>query len=560
MLSRLKSVLVVGLAILCAPPPGAAAQQDTRVAAVKKLLEPWDAPDRPGASVSVMIDGRIVANFAVGSADLEHRIPIRSDSAFQAASISKQVTAFAVLLLERDGKLSIDDPVARYLPETAPLGPITLRQLLTHTSGLREYLVLLAAAGWRSEDLLTDQQVLRLLVAQRGTNFRPGTGYQYINSDYVLLAEIVRRISGKTLDGFCQERIFGPIGMTHSRFEEDVGTLIANRVHSYRRVKGSYARAILNDEVAGPSNLVTTAEDLNRWAHNLETGAVGGARVLARMAERGVLADGTVNAYAMGQDLYRFRGFDTWMHGGRHAGFRSFLLRVPSEHLSVAVFGNVADFNSGKIATEVAEVYLAGRPGYRGVATKGTPTAEQLAAFAGTYELFPGLIFNLTTDGRQLWLTTLGGAKSSALKPLSPTSFATDQEAWITLEFPSPVDGKTSGFTYRVGFDGFIAAKRITLAPFTAEAAHLQDYVGHYYSPELATEYELRIENGGLVARHPRRPDIALHPYQRDRLLSREWFFQNLEFQRGAKDQVIGFRLSGVNAEGLTFKRTEVTE
>lgn len=559
MTSRFICMLIAGL---IAVGPGAApatAQPDARLSAVRALLEPWNAPDRPGAIVSVMIDGAVVASVAAGSADLEQRLPITARSVFHAASLSKQVTAFAILLLEQDGRLSIDDPLARHIPEAAPLGPITLRQLLTHTSGLREHLALLAAAGWRSEDLTTDRQALRMLFAQRGANFAPGTAYQYINSDYVLLAEIVRRISGKTLDGFCQERIFGPIGMAHSRFQESVATLIPDRVQSYRHVGGGYARAILTNEIAGPSNLTTTAEDLNRWARNLETGAIGGPRVIARMAERGVLADGTVNSYALGQDIYRYHGFDAWMHGGRDAGYRSFLLRVPSERLSVAVLGNVDDLNSGLLATAAADIYLAGRPGWRDAPAKAAraPRPAQLAAYAGSYELFPGLIFSLSTDGRQLRLEPLGSGKPATLTALSPTSFAIDREGWTRLEFAPPAKGGVSGFIYRIGYDGFIPARRVAIAPFDAETVRLQDYVGRYHSTELETDYRLLIENGTLVARHPRRADIPLRPYQPERFSSPEWFFQDLEFTRDARGGVTGFRLSGVNAEAMTFERVD---
>lgn len=556
MLSALKYALVA-LAIGFGSSAVSAAEADRHQAAIAALLEPWNKSDGPGAAISVMLDGQIVASVAVGSADLEHRVPIRPRSVFHAASLSKQVTAFAILLLEQDGKLSIDDPLSKYLPEAAVLGPITLRQLLNHTSGLRDQYTLLAAAGWRSEDLVTDQQAIAIILAQRGGNSAPGKAYQYINSDYTLLGEVMRRLSGKTLNAFCKERIFEPLGMTHTRFQDDVAAIIPDRVESYRPVAGGYSRAILSYATTGPTNLQTTAEDLNRWSRNLETGAVGGTRLTHRMEERGVLADGTVNAYAMGQDHHRYHGLTAWMHGGRDAGFRSFLLRVPSEHLSVAVLSNVANFNSGAIASAIADIYLAGKPGYHPVtsAAPRSPTSRQLASYTGTYELFPGLIFTISTDGQRLLITPLGSTQPSVLPALSPAIFQEDPKSGITIEFPPPISGKAQGFTYRVGLDGIIEARRVTLAAFGTVATKPQEYAGRYYSPELKTEYELVVVDSVLIARNIRRPDIRLRPYQRDTFSGSEWFFQRVEFTRGNNGSVVGFQLSGVNAEGIEFTR-----
>lgn len=556
-----RSFLVLLIAAIGLIAPGAArAGTDSRLAAVKALLEPWNAPDRPGVAVSVMRNGQALASVTVGSADLEQSIPITRVSVFHAASLSKQVTAFAILLLEQDGKLSIDAPLARYVPEAAGLGNITLRHLLTHTSGLREQYTLLGAAGWRLEDLLTDQQALALILAQRANNAAPGAAYQYINSDYTLLAEVVRRVSGKAFGAFCRERVFTPLGMVHSRFQEDVGELVPGRVQSYRRNTGGYSRAILSYATTGATNLQTTAEDLSRWADNLQTGRVGGIQAVRRMEERGVLLDGTVNAYAMGQDLHRYRGWDAWMHGGRDAGFRSFLLRVPKAGLSVAVLANVADFDSARIASAIADIYLIGLPGDRpqpNVAPRRSSRAK-LAGYVGTYELFPGVILTLGTDGKQLFLTPGENRKPVPLPALSPTVFQLDAKSGLTIEFPPSIPGKAPHLIYRVGLDGIIEAKRVNLAPFAPEAVKLPDFAGRYYSAELKAEYDLLVIDNRLVARSARREDIRLTAYQPDTFSSSEWFFQRLRFDRDADARILGFRLSGVYADDIRFERMDI--
>ena len=551
-------VALVHPVVVAAQPEQKPVRIESREAAVRQLLTPWNANDRPGAVVSVMIDGKVVASVSAGSADLEHRLPLSPDAVFHAASLSKQFTAFAILLLEQDGKLSIDDPASRYLPEIAHLGPVTLRQLLHHTSGIRDFSTLLRAAGWQAEDLVTNAQVTDMLFAQRGLNAKPGSAYQYINSDYVLLAEVVRRVSGMSLDAFCQMRVFRPLGMEHTHFQEDVGDVIPNRVQSYRRAKSGFRRALIAYQVVGSTNLQTTAGDLHRWARNFETGYVGGANVLARMAEQGVLNDGTVNTYAMGQDHYRFHGFETWMHGGRDAGFRSFLLRVPSEKLSVVVLGNVADLNSGLLATQVADLYLADRRGYRRDATpsRTSPDALALADYAGRYQLFPGLIFDITAKDGQLYFQQLGMGKPEALTPLSSHSFAMSKDGWLRIEFPKKSHPAPS-LVYRGGYDGFIVAPRIALADFNAGGIALDGCIGRYRSIELGVEYRLFVESGHLVAKGARQPGIALRPYQPDRFAGDEWFFQDVTFERDRAGTISGFRLSGTSANGIVFNRID---
>ncbi|CUS43042.1 MAG: serine hydrolase domain-containing protein [Pseudomonadota bacterium] len=552
-------IVLAALLLPCAPaahasPSAAAPATDPRIGA---LLEPWSKADGPGVQVSVMLDGKVVGSFATGGADLEHGIPVTPDSVFHAASLSKQITAFAILLLEQDGLLSIDDPLTRHIPEAAPLGPVTLRQLLNHTSGLRDQYTLMAAAGWRAEDLLTDGQAVAMLIGQRGANFAPGTQYQYINSDYTLLAEIVRRLSGKSLDAFCRERIFLPLGMEHTRFQDDVTAIIPGRAESYRRTRTGYARSPLSYTLTGPTGLATTAGDLGRWARNFETATIGSPRLFRRMEERGVLRDGTVNAYAIGQEYRRWHGLDVWMHGGRDAGFRSFLLRVPGERFSVAVLGNVADLNSARLAFALADIYLADRPGYRvePAAAPAAPTPRQLASYAGAYELFPGLIFTVSTDGKRLLFAPLGDDKPAALPALSGDRFALDAKADIALEFPAPVKGKTPHLVYRVGMDGFLVAPRIDLKPFAPSGARLADYAGRYWSEELKTAYDLIVKDGRLIARHPRRDDIGLTPYQPDTFSSAEFFFERLVFERGPDGSVTGMLVSGPVAENMRFVR-----
>lgn len=551
---RLAPVLALFIFVLGAAAPARAA--DPREAAIAGLLQPWSAPDGPGAAVTVTLDGEIAARVAVGSADLEHAAPVTPDTPFHAASVSKQFTAFAILLLEQDGKLSIDDPLTKYAPEAAAYGSVTLRQLMNQTGGVRDDGALLAMAGWRNEDVTTNEQALTALLRQRRGNFAPGEAYQYTNGGYGLLAEVVRRVSGQSLADFCRERIFVPLGMTRTRFHDDASIVVPGRAESYRRSGDQYVRDILTNAQTGATGLVTTAEDLSRWARNFETPVVGGPALFRRMEEQGVLNDGTVNIYAQGQERRPYHGLDTWSHGGRDAGFRAFLLRIPGERFTVSVLSNAADFDTAKVAFSVADLYLSDRPAWRAdpAPAPTTPTPEQLAAYAGSYELFPGLFFNITTDGRRL-LFAVGDGEPTALPVLSATRFELNPRSDLSLEFPDAPGAAAPGLKYRIGLHGALDAPRVDLAPFSPDAVRLEDFTGRYYSAELETEYDLRAEDGRLTMRHPRLSPVPLRPYQPDLFAGSDVNFGRFAFDRDAAGRVIGFRLSGPVVDGVVFVR-----
>jgi len=549
------------LAALALAWPGAHAQStpaapSSPADAVRTLLAPWNRPGMPGAAVSITLDGRIVQQVQAGAADLEQGTPITPDSVFHIASVSKQFTAFAILLLEQDGRLSIDAPLARYLPEAARWPPMTLRQLLNHTAGLRDFGTLMRAAGWRDEDLLTDDQVLRMVLRQRAGNAAPGTAYQYNNTGYALLGEVVRRVSGKSLRAFCEERIFRPLGMHDTRIADDIAERVPGRVPSWQSSGDGYVRAVLGSATTGSTGVLSTAADLSRWALNFETHTVGNATLFARMQEQGRLADGTINFYALGQERHAWRGLDTWSHGGRDAGYRSFLLRIPGERFSVAVVANANDVDASEIAYGIAERYLSHRPAYRAPPRDSSrPNRRQLASYAGDYELFPGYFFRLATDGQRLLLSTLDDARPTELPALSARRFLLSGKFNQVLEFADDGAGPPARLQFVIGQYGRIDAPRVTLAAFDPAGVRAEDFAGRYHSDELDTDYVLTAEDRQLRISHPRWPAATLHAYQRDRFRSSAWFLQKIAFRRDGSGRVTGFLLSGPVAQDIVFER-----
>ena len=246
--------------------------------AVDQLFAQWAGPDSPGASIAIIQNGKIVYSQGYGSANLEYGVPNTPATVFDLASVSKQFTAFAIYLLAQDGKLSLDDDVRKYLPKLHDFGKvITIRQLVHHTSGVRDQSNLLLLAGWRLEDVITDEDVARLLFQQTELNFAPGDRFLYSNSGYTLLAIVVKQVSGKTLPEFAKERIFDPLGMAHTHFQDDYGIVVKDRAYSYaRQPDGKYRYVALSYSMAGPSGLFSTVGDLARWDENFYTGEVGG--------------------------------------------------------------------------------------------------------------------------------------------------------------------------------------------------------------------------------------------------------------------------------------------
>ena len=318
---------------------------------VDELFEKWDSTASPGCALSVMKGGQIVYKCGYGMADLDQDIPIRPDTVFHVASVSKQFTATAIVLLAQEGKLSLDDEVRKYVPELPDFGvPITLRHLIHHTSGLRDQWALLGLAGWRySLDLITDDDVLQVMARQKAMNFQPGEEHLYCNTGYTLLAQVVKRVSGRSFRDFTTERIFRPLGMQRTHFRDDHAEVVKHQAYGYERAKDSFRLSVTNFDTVGATSLLTTVEDLALWDENFYEPRVGGNALIQQLLRRGKLNNGKELDYAFGLVHGKYRGLATVDHGGADAGYRADLLRFPEQHFSVACLCNLADTNPGQL-------------------------------------------------------------------------------------------------------------------------------------------------------------------------------------------------------------------
>jgi CubicO group peptidase (beta-lactamase class C family) len=535
-------------------PAGRVLAQDQPVH-IDELFRQWVKPGAPGASVAVIQDGKIVFAKGYGLANLEYDLPITPDTVFEAASISKQFTAMAIVLLEQDGKLSLEDDIHKYLPELPDYGsPITIHQLLQHTSGIRDWLDLTFLAGWSEPSLLvTQKQVLELMFLQRGLTFTPGTRGMYSNGGYVLLAEIVGRVSGKSLAQFAAERIFEPLGMTHTHFHDNVSRIVPGRASAYYPDGGAFGVSASNAEVVGPSGLFTTAPDLVKWLDNFRDPKVGGARAVRRMQDSPVPVDinpALTLPYALGVVVDEYRGLRTIAHAGV-GPYRGLVSWYPDQHLGVAVLSNRGDFfAAGLSADRIASLYLESRMKPESKATERTFIALDPSAtkkFLGVYRA-GARRFEITQEKGNLRIAELG-SNPVELKPMTSNRFyAAGIQAEV--EFAS---APGNGVECRITQNGTTrSGERIVLAPFDPKDS--DQYLGRYWSDELQTQYTIALRNGQLFVEHPRNGEWPMTPIAKDEFIrSSGWV--GVKFTRDGTRAVTGLILSAGGITEVRFTR-----
>src|SRR5689334_19891019 len=334
-------------------------------------------------------------------ANLDYDIPNSPKLVYYVGSDSKQFTAASIGLLILDGKIALDDDIRKYIPEMPDYGtPITINHLVHHTSGIRDIYGLMSLGGLRIEDVFSDSEAVALIARQKELNFKPGDDYLYSNSGYFLLGQIIKRVTGKSLREFADERIFQPLGMTHTHFHDDPGHVMKGRAMSYESDgKGGFRISYMqNFDKIGAGGLYTTVEDLRKWDENFYTHQVGGDALQKLIHTRGVLNKGDTIAYAFGNNVTTYRGLRVDEHGGSLMGYKAEILRFPDQHFSVLATCNLGSINPGPLAEQVATVYLGskmGPPSERQVAGRRPSDVAQaaapalspadLAAYAGDY-------------------------------------------------------------------------------------------------------------------------------------------------------------------------------
>jgi CubicO group peptidase (beta-lactamase class C family) len=515
----------------------------------------WDRKDSPGCSVAAGRNGVILYERAYGMANLELGVPMTPASRFMVASISKPMTAMSVLLLAERGKLAIDDDVRKYEPEFAEHGKrITIRHLLSHTSGIRDAYLLREFADPFDETTNRIDALVRLIGRQKELNFAPGAEFQYNNGAYTMLADIVQRVSGQPLGAFAQENIFRPLGMTHTSFHDNPSMLEPNRATGYHRDGSSWNIPVHSDlgRIVGNSGMFTTAGDLLLWQQNFADPRVGSPATLAAMQTAGTLTTGATSLYGLGVFVGEYRGLRTISHSGGDPGYAANLVRYPDRGLGVAILCNFDDPPLGKMTNELSDIFLGDTP-QKAAAVEPAASenvtvvqlpAAQVAARAGVYrdpanDTFGRLYIR---DGK---LLTEAAGDTFELRPVNATRFVLSGTS-VVFEFTDEKEVHISGFGPKP-----TVLQRVD--PLKLSTAELSAFAGQYTNAEVDATFTMAKEDTGLVLRRHARPDIALDPVYPDT------FQANLvglvKFSRDGAGHVTGFAIKTDGVRNLRFER-----
>jgi CubicO group peptidase (beta-lactamase class C family) len=522
---------------------------------VDQIFAEWDTPNTPGCALAIIKDGKIIYSRGYGMANLELGVPLAPNSIFDIGSTSKQFTALCILMLARRGKLSLDDPIQKYLPEMPQYEqPITVRHLVHHTSGIRDYLTLMALSNMPFENDYQEPEVVGLIARQKALNFLPGEEYLYSNSGYFLMSEIVQRVSGQNLRDFAEENIFGPLGMIHTHFHNNFKEIVPRRAYGYSPKKdGGFEIDMGIFDVLGDGAVYTSVEDLLLWDRNYYDNKLdgGGQELIRQMEQVGIFNSGEKQDYAFGLRISTYKGLPVVDHGGSWYGYRAQMMRFPRQRFTVICLANRSDSNPDGKCKQVADIYLAdlftGQP-----AAAETPAEtvelpdEVLLAKTGKYQDKDGGVAEITADDDALILEAMGG--KFAIEPLGENHFTAPKA-------PARVDVffENNNQTLKLSLNAAsleTVFKRI--ADLQLDARQLSEYAGKYYSDELNITYELSAGDGVLNSKPETEYMKALKPSVKDKF-SRGML--SLQFLRDESGKVSAFSANAGRVKDIIFKK-----
>ncbi len=481
------------------------------------LFSKWDTTYSPGCALALIQDGEIAYSRGYGMASLEFGVPITPQTIFQIGSISKQFTAMAIAILAVEGRIRLDDDVRIYVPEIPDFGKtITINHLVHHISGMRSIGEVNTIAGNRGDDVTYMSDYLGLLFRQRALNFEPGERYLYCNTGFAVLGAIVQKVTGLTLQQFCDQHIFKPLGMRHTRFQESHRLVLPGFAQSYAPLDdGGFEREILPHGLPGSTSLLTTVEDLLYWDREFYTGKVLGKAVIDQAHETGILNNGQPIDYAFGIHINQYRGLKTVKHTGSDAGFRAVLMRFPDERFTILILSNLSTSNPEKTARKIADLCLADK------FTEPLPEEEKLQPISlpvEKLEPYTGLYYHPTADagpGAQVILRdqklTLDLGEGYALVPLTDNLFYTEGLEDLKVRFGKDETGKNSM--------SWLVDGEWTLYPqieLPQDSKDFSAFCGRYYCDETETYYTIFERGGGLWVKMGRQGEFLLKPFMAD--------------------------------------------
>lgn len=525
---------------------------------IDQIFKNFDNPKWPGAAVSIVKDGQVVFKGGYGSANLEYDIPVRSNTVFHVASVSKQFTVLAILLLEDEGKLSFDDDIRKYIPEVPGFGTtITLRHLAGHTSGLRDHWDLYCLAGGRMDDAITNSHLFKLIERQEELNFTPGEKYWYSNTGYTLLAEVVARVSGQSFSEFTLNHIFEPLGMINSQFYDNHEKIVPNRAYSYEPIGDDFKKRVLSFSITGSTSLFTTIDDIGKWILNFESAKVGNREIFDKMETLAQLNNGSTFTGAYGLFVNKHNGHKQVFHEGSDAGYRAYLSRFPDERLGIAVFSTSTATDSEGLALEIANIFLENKVEI--ITEQPLDKAEFISLSTEKLSTFEGYYWNQPRSlNRKIYILndtlrySRGNGNETPLAPISENTFKMmGLSADVQVEFAVQDDDK--GMEVIINNENTLVFEKYI--PSNYSEAELNEFVGSYYSDELDCYYRIQLKSGNLILHRSRLADIQLKPFQTGLFLADLWYLKEVKFVRGENNRINGLKVSGERVSELYFTK-----
>jgi len=526
---------------------------------IDSLFERWNKPTSPGCVIGIVRNDSLIFANGYGSANLEYEIPNTPNSVYHIASISKQFTAYAIVLLVKEGKLKLDDEVKTYLPWFPDFPEkITIHQLLLHTSGIRDQWQLLSIAGTRLDDVITQEHILKIISAQQELNARPGEMYNYCNSGYTLLAEIVKVITGKSLRAYTDSVIFKPLGMVSTHFHDNYKEIEKNRAYSYDRLDDTqFSNSILSYSNSGATSLFTNVNDLSKWVMNFYNPKVGNEDDLKTLTTRGKLNNGYELNYGLGVVVDKYKGWKQISHSGGDAGYRTYLTVLPELKMGFYIFSNLSDFYQIAKLYEVIELFVREKESSHlpispdtlnsSLATlKDSPAIQN---FSGHYISDDGLLFYFGIRDRTLFINSY--LKNNFLVPEGADTY-------------SLLSSRETKFIFKLsGKDTLVEIRypnRIRyLQKYTKGEMYpdevLKRYAGTYYSPELDCSYTIQWRDRQLYLTHSKYLDSKLTLIGPDHIQTERWWMNHLVVLRDEKDQLVGFEINSGRVMHLQFNK-----
>ena len=527
-----------------------------------QLMAPYDMDDAPGAALQVWRDGRTLYSKGYGMADLAHGIPFEVDTRTNIGSTSKQFTAFAIMLQAERGLLSLDDDVRTHVPELPEFDEvITVRHLITHTSGLREIFNLLLMTGRRIDhgDYVSRDEVIDVVRRQPKLQNAPGAEWNYNNTAFALAALIVERTSGQDFHVFMDEHVFGPLGMTRTQVRPHAEAVIEGRSQGYAPGRDGFTEIRDLGAAVGAGSIYSTPGDLQTWIENYATPRVGTRAMIDEMATSYVLTDGEETGYGYGLFVDEHGGLRRVHHGGADIAHRSMLAWYPEINAGITTQSNHAGFDSN-VAFRLAEAFFAADMDLDDEAAGESEfdaeayDAEDFDDFVGRYALdaAPTFILTFSREGETLY-TQATGQQRIEIVPTSDSTFAlTVVEASVV--FHRDDEGNVTGLTLNQNGQNHATRLADDSGPGAWEPtpAELSAFAGRFFSEEIETFFDVALDEEALVLRHRRLDEARLTPGERDAFSGGGF---TLEFERDRNGSVIGFYLGNVRTRDVRFER-----